>query len=76
MNEEDKANYKKMIIDHLESNVTPSYSRYGIKLEDFLVILSELQNEHKIRYDIIREKLSNGSPSPFYGDPKNIRLVK
>ncbi len=76
MNKKDKENYKQMILDHLEFKFTPTYRRYGIKLEEFLVLLSELQNEHKIKYDIITEMLPNGNPSPFHGEPKNIRLFK
>jgi hypothetical protein len=76
MKKKDKENYKKMILNHLEFKFTPTYRRYGIKLEEFLVILWELKNEHKINYDIIVDMLPDGNPSPFYGEPKNIRLYK
>jgi hypothetical protein len=76
VNEVDKENYKKKILNDLDLSVPITYRRYGIILEEFLIILSELENEQMITYNIIRDILPNGNPSPFYGDPKNIRLRK
>lgn len=60
---------KSKIIKDLEFNITPTYRNYSINREEFLIILTELKNEGKIRFDLI------DNHPVFEGEPKNIRLT-
>lgn len=67
---------KEIIVNYLEAGITVSAFRFGVSNEDFKEAIDELKQKGRVTYKINYDKLPDGSPSPFYGEYTDIRLIK
>lgn len=61
---------KNKILKDLDIDIPPTYSRYGLRKEEFISLLDEMQDEKYLTYTKIKDH------PIFEGEPKNIYITE